>query len=321
MRLYGKDNLKRRLNGIAAKGRLPHAVLFSGNEGCGRRTMAKYTAQLFLCDEHRACGECIACRNIESGNHPDVVYVMPILEEKSKNGKSRIENFRDIFAESMILPISGDIRVYLVEDCDTLSTEILNTLLKTIEEPPDHLRFVFTCQNTALIPITVMSRVTEFEVPDMDAESCAECLVETGADPKQAKELALTFSGNITKCKAVLNGDSAVQKLIEAARTAAAAIGRRDGFGLTAALAGQTGRAEFSQVTDLLADIIRDSLAIKQGQRSELFCKKEAEKIAAQFSEEEIVNMLDVLFELEKNEIYNLNLALSGVYFTSRILG
>ena len=321
MRLYGKDSLKRRLDSIAAKGRLPHAILFSGNKGCGRRTMAKYTAQLFLCDEHRACGECIACRNIESGNHPDVVYVMPILEEKSKNGKSRIENFRDIFADSMILPISGDIKVYLVEDCDTLTPEILNTLLKSVEEPPEHLRFVFTCQNTALIPITVMSRVTEFEVPDMDAESCAEYLVDMGADPKQAKELSLTFSGNVTKCKAALDGDSTTQKLIEAAHTAAAAIGRRDGFGLAAALAGQTGRAEFSQVTDLLADIIRDSLAIKHGQSIELFRKKEAEKIAAQFSEEEIVNILDVLFELEKNEIYNLNLALSGVYFTSRILG
>ena len=88
MRLYGKDSLKRRLDGIAAKGRLPHAILFSGNEGSGRRTMAEYTAQLFLCEGHRACGECIACRNIESGNHPDVIYVMQILEARSKNTRS-----------------------------------------------------------------------------------------------------------------------------------------------------------------------------------------------------------------------------------------
>lgn len=319
MRLYGKDSLKRRLDGIAAKGRLPHAILFSGNGGSGRRTLAEYTAQLFLCEEHRACGECIACRNIESGNHPDVVYVMRILEARSKNNRSKIENFRDILAESMIMPISGNIRVYLIDNCDTLSREILNTLLKLVEEPPEHLRFIFTCQNTALIPITVMSRVTEFEVPDMDAESCAECLADMGTDPKKAKELSLTFSGNVSKCKAALDGESEEQKLIETAHTAAAAIGRRDAFGFASVLPKQKEREALSQIINCLADIIRDALAIKYGQSLESSGKKEAENIAAQFSEEEIVNMLDVLFELEKNEIYYLNVGLSVVYLTSRI--
>lgn len=315
MRLYGKDELKRRLDDIAEKGRLPHAILFSGNDGSGRKTMAKYTAQLFLCKEHRACGECITCRNIENDNHPDVIFV-----KRACGGKYLMEPFKELFADTVIMPVDGDIKLYVFEDCDTMSTVIFNKLLKITEEPASYLRFVFTCQNTGVIPETVMSRVTEFEVPDIDAESCARCLADMGAEPKKAKELSLTFSGNVEKCKAALDGSSVENKLIEAAHSAAMAIGRRDGFGLASALAGQTGREEFSQVIDLLADTVRDALAIKYGERSEFFRKKEAEKIADKFSEEEIVNMLDTLFELERNEIYNLNLALSGVYLTSRII-
>lgn len=314
MKLYGKDKLKRRLDDIAAKGRLPHAILFSGNEGCGRKTLARYTAQLFLCENH-ACGECVTCRNIEHDNHPDVIFV-----KRECGGKYSMEEFRGVLRGTVVKPNNGDIKVYVFEDCDTMLPQHQNTLLKIIEEPPAHLRFVFTCSNTRVIPETVMSRVTEFEVHDMDSESCVRCLTDGGMDGKRAKELSLMFSGNVEKCRAALDDDGAEMKIVDAARAAAAAIGRRDGFGLAAALAGQTGRAEFSRVTDLLSDILRDALAVKCGKETECFCKKEAEKIAAEFSEGEILNMLDAAFELEKNEPYNLNLALSGVYFTSRIL-
>jgi len=62
MKLYGKDGLKARLDGIAAKGRLPHAILLSGHEGCGKKSLARYIAQLFLC-ENNACGQCATCHS------------------------------------------------------------------------------------------------------------------------------------------------------------------------------------------------------------------------------------------------------------------
>ena len=315
MRLYSKDELKRRLDDIAGRDRLPHAILFSGNDGSGRKTLAKYTAQLLLCEDHRACGECAACRNIENDNHPDVIFV-----KQACGGKYLMEPFKEVFADTVIMPVDRNVKLYVFEDCDTMSLVIFNKLLKIIEEPAPHLRFIFTCRNTSVIPETVMSRVIEFEVPDMDAESCVKCLEDMGADKKKAKELLTAFSGNIKKCKAALEGSGTENKLTEAAHSAAAAIGRRDGYGLAAALAGQTNREEFSQVIDLITDIVRDALAVKYGEQAEFFRKKEAESIADKFSEEEIINMLDTLFELEKNEIYNLNLALSGAYLISKIL-
>lgn len=312
MRLYGKDGLKQRLDNIAAKGRLSHAILLSGHEGCGKKSLARYIAQLFLC-ENNACGQCATCRNIEHDGHPDVIFV-----KAQCDGKYSMEKFREVMRGTVIKPNNGDLKIYVFEEADTMLPQHLNALLKLIEEPPEHLRFIFTCENTSLIPETVLSRVTEFEVPDTGVQDCIQCLVVGGTDPKKAKELSEMFAGNIAKCRAVLDGGSEI-KLIETARNAASAIGRHDKFGVAAALAEQSGRAESAQVMEYLTRIIRDALAIKCGGEAEFFGRKEAKKIAESFSEGEILTMLDTSFEVAKNEIYNLNLSLTAAYFTSKI--
>ena len=149
MKLYGKSGLKQRLDGITAKGRLSHAVLFSGHSGIGKKTLARYTAELFLC-ENGACGSCPTCRNIENDTHPDVIFV-----KKQCDGKYAIDLFREVMSSTVIRPNNGDVKVYVFEDCDTMRPEHQNALLKLIEEPADYLRFVFTCENTSVIPETV----------------------------------------------------------------------------------------------------------------------------------------------------------------------
>ncbi len=314
MKLYGKDGLKARLDGIAAKGRLPHAILLSGHEGCGKKSLARYIAQLFLC-ENNACGQCATCHNIERDGHPDVIFV-----KSQCDGKYSMDKFRTVMRGTVIKPNNGDLKVYVFEEADTMLPQHLNALLKLIEEPPEHLRFIFTCENTSLIPETVLSRVTEFEVPDTGLQDCIQYLADGGVDHKQANELSEMFAGNIAKCRAVLDGGNEL-KLIETAQKAAAAIGRRDKFGVAAALAEQSGRAESAQVMEYLSRIIRDALAIKCGGEAEFFGRKESKKIAESFSESEILTMLDTSFEVTENEIYNLNLSLTAAYFTSKIFG
>lgn len=342
MRLYGKNALKHLLDDLADKGRLPHAILFSGNEGCGRKALARYTAELFLC-KHKACGECAVCRTIEKDEHPDVIFAKRLMPD----GKYRADNMRHDIIDSMyVMPTGGNIKIYVFEDCETMNQESYNTLLKVIEEPLEYLRFIFTSANTSAVAVTIMSRVTEYEVPDMSAEDCARLLEDSGADKDRAAELALTFSGNAAKCFAAIEGGEKEMKSVNAARAAAQAIGRRDGYGLTVALAPLTaqkasdssggsskktskkapkkpaasGRNDFSVTIDLLANIVRGALVLKScGGGDNFFCKKEAESIAAEYSENEIMNMLDVFFEMEKNETCNINLALSGAYLASRI--
>lgn len=312
VRLYGKDGIKRRLDEIAAKGRLPHAIMFSGHSGSGRKTLARYTAQLFLC-ANRACGKCAVCRNIENNAHPDVIFV-----KQQCGGKYLMEQFREVMRGTVVLPTIGDVKIYVFEECDTMRTEHLNSLLKLIEEPAAHLRFIFTCENTAIIPETIMSRVTEFEVPDTPVKECERYLLDSGMDSAKAKTLAEMFSGNIGKCGGF---DGAEGELIAAARTAAAAIGARDFVTAGGTLVKhQSNRAEFGVVIEYLANLFRDALVMKSGCEAESFGKKESKKIAENFTEGEILNMLDAVFEVQRNEVYNLNLGLTGAYFISRIV-
>lgn len=312
MELYGKDGIKRRLDEIAAKERLPHAIMFSGHSGSGRKTLARYTAQLLLCG-NRACGNCAVCRNIENDAHPDVIFV-----KRQCGGKYLMEPFRDVVRNTVVLPTSGEVKIYVFEECDTMRAEHLNSLLKLIEEPAAHLRFIFTCENTAIIPETIMSRVTEFEVPDTPVKECERYLLDSGIDPAKAKSLAEMFSGNIGKCGGF---DGAEGDLIGAARTAAAAIGARDFVTAGGTLAKhQSNRAEFEAVIEYLANLFRDALVVKSGCEAESFGKKESQKIAENFTESEILNMLDAAFEVQRNEIYNLNLGLTGAYFVSRVM-
>lgn len=314
MKLYGKSGLKQRLDSIADKGRLSHAVLFSGRSGVGKKTLARYVAELFMC-EHGACGECPTCRRIEKDTHPDVMFV-----KKKFDGKYIVDNIRTVIDDSVIRPNDGDVKVYVFEDCDSMNLNCYNALLKLIEEPADYLRFVFTCETASVIPETVLSRVTEFEVPNTPVKDCEEALIDFGADKAEAKKLSEMFSGNIGTCKAVLDGDNEAI-LIETADKAADALSSKDGLGVSAALVQITDRIDFSRVMEYISRMLGDALAIKLGGGTDLFREKGSRKLADAFSEEELICMSETTFEIAKNEIYNLNIALSRAYFVSRALG
>ena len=100
--LYGKDELKETLDETARKGRLSHAIMFSGRKGSGKKVLARYTARLFLCENH-ACGNCPTCRNIDMGAHPDVIFVREAL-----GGKYSMEPLKEIIRGTVVKPNNGD---------------------------------------------------------------------------------------------------------------------------------------------------------------------------------------------------------------------
>lgn len=310
-RLYGKDELKEILDLTAEKNRLSHAIMFSGRKGSGRKTLARYTAKLFLC-ENNACGECPTCRNIDMNAHPDVIFVKETL-----GGKYEMKTLRELLKGTVIKPNNGDVKIYVFEDCDSMLTQHQNALLKLIEEPPAHLRFIFTCENVNLVPITVMSRVTLYEVPETDIESCVRCLVEDGTDESRARELAETFSGNIGECKSALLDDSIETRLLNTAKKAAAAASVKDGFGTAAALSETKDRAELSAVMGYFTRIFRDALAVKEGACADFADKRTSLAAAENYTEDGLIFLLDRAFEINANEIYNLNPALTAAYFTA----
>lgn len=321
MRLYGKTILTEQLDSIAEQGRLPHAILLYGERGIGKRTMAKYIAKLFMCGSP-PCENCNICSRINADAHPDIIFVKRECGGKynlSEDGKNGLVSMRKVMESVVIKPNDGEIKIYIFEDCDDMSTMIQNTLLKIIEEPAPFLRFIFTCENTDTVLETIRSRVTEFEVPSATADDCTKCLIDNGNTPERSRELSEMLSGNIGKCLDVLSGEGDTP-FMEAAIKAAAAIARKDGFSCAAALSEQTGRPEFAAVLGYLTEILRDALAARCGGTLSSCGKSEAQAIAKVFSEEQILSMLDSIFSVIEDTSLNLNLALTASYLTSKLL-
>ena len=189
MELYGKSALKASLDAAAKKGRLPHALLFSGSAGCGKKNMARYAAQLFLCGAP-TCGECAVCRMTEADAHPDVKLV-----KRACDGKYAIDAVRAALSDIAVLPNNGAVKIYVFEDFDGVSDKVQNHLLKIIEEPAPFVKFIFTCESASNVLVTILSRVTAFEVPPAPVEECVRFLRDKGCDSREKGSPGLSADG------------------------------------------------------------------------------------------------------------------------------
>ncbi len=304
MELYGKSALKAGLDAAAKRGRLSHALLFSGGAGCGKKTMARYAAQLFLCGAP-PCGECAACRMAEADAHPDVKLVKRACE-----GKYSIEAVRAALSDIAVLPNNGAVKIYVFEDFDGVSDKVQNHLLKIIEEPAPFVKFIFTCESASNVLVTILSRVTAFEVPPAPAEECVRFLRDRGCNEARARAVVGQSPASIGKCLAVLDGVQ--DEGAAAAVRAAAAISHMDRLELCAALTSRGGRTEFAELTAMLSDILRDALSVRCGGTAEGLAAGEARAIAAVFDERHILAMLDAVFDIMGGAVFNPNIALTA---------
>ncbi len=320
MRLYGKQRLKEQLDFIASRGHLPHAILLNGERGIGRKVMAGYIAKLFLCGTP-PCDNCAICSRIDAGTHPDIIYVKRECGGKYNLAESdrNLVSLRRVMESIAIKPNDGNIKIYIFEDANEMTVQMQNTLLKTIEEPAEFLRFIFTCENTDSIIETIRSRITMYDVPSTTAEECSQCLIDSGNDAATSHELAQALSGNIGKCLDVISG-AGDTPYMETARKAASAIASGSGFALAAALSKQSGRQEFAITLDYLTTILRDALAHRCGAQLSSCGKKEAQAIDKKYDEEKLLSMLDVLFAVAEDASLNLNIALTASYITSKLI-
>ncbi len=146
------------LNALAAD-RFPHALLLTGPRGTGKTTTARIIAKTLLCENpqnQHPCGQCRSCQDIADGNHLDVIEI----DGASNNGVDHIRELRDTIG---YMPSSGKYKVYIIDEVHMLSTSAFNALLKTLEEPPEHVIFIFATTEVQKIPATILSRCQRFD--------------------------------------------------------------------------------------------------------------------------------------------------------------
>ncbi len=161
--LVGQEHVVRALGNALQTGRLHHAYLFTGTRGVGKTTIARILAKCLNCEvglSATPCGVCATCRDIDSGRFPDMLEV-----DAATNTK--VEEMRELLDNAQYMPVSGRFKVYIIDEVHMLSRSAFNSMLKTLEEPPEHVKFILATTDPQKVPVTVLSRCLQFNLRQM----------------------------------------------------------------------------------------------------------------------------------------------------------
>ena len=156
----GQEHVLRALVNALESGRLHHAYLFAGTRGVGKTTIARILAKALNCDTgvtSTPCGECSACTEIDEGRFVDLIEV-------DAASKTKVDDTRDLLDNVQYAPARGRFKVYLIDEVHMLSKSSFNALLKTLEEPPPHVKFLLATTDPQKLPVTVLSRCLQFNL-------------------------------------------------------------------------------------------------------------------------------------------------------------
>lgn len=201
--VMGQDVLLTILQNAFATKRLGHAFLFAGQRGVGKTTTARLLARAFNCigsdgsgqETMKPCGECSPCREILEERSLDVL-------EMDAASHTSVEDIRDIIEGARYKPVSLRYKIYIIDEVHMLSKSAFNALLKTLEEPPPHVKFIFATTETNKVPVTILSRCQRFDLRRFSLEHLEKLLTQITekeglkAEPEAIRLIALAADGS-----------------------------------------------------------------------------------------------------------------------------
>src|ERR1700721_148091 len=172
--MTGQEHVLRALANSLARGRLHHAFLFVGTRGVGKTTVARILAKCLNCDcgvSATPCGECASCREIDAGRSVDLIEV-------DAASRTRVDDTRELLDNVQYAPTRSRYKIYLIDEVHMLSTHSFNALLKTLEEPPPHVKFLLATTEPQKLPVAVLSRGLQFNLKRLPVAQITERMRE-----------------------------------------------------------------------------------------------------------------------------------------------
>ena len=198
--------LKALINGLD-QDRLHHAFLFSGTRGVGKTTLARIFAKSLNCEQgvsSTPCGECQSCQEVDSGRFVDLIEV-------DAASRTKVDDTRELLDNVQYAPSRGRYKVYLIDEVHMLSTSSFNALLKTLEEPPPHVKFLFATTDPQKLPVTILSRCLQFNLRRLDIGQISGHLTtilkseDIGFEPDALSAIAKAADGSMRDALSLLD--------------------------------------------------------------------------------------------------------------------
>src|SRR5580692_683356 len=171
--MVGQEHVLRALANALDSGKVHHAFLFTGTRGVGKTTIARILAKSLNCEtagvSSNPCGVCAACREIDEGRFVDLIEV-------DAASRTKVDDTRELLDNVQYAPTRGRYKVYLIDEVHMLSNHSFNALLKTLEEPPPHVKFLLATTDPQKLPVTVLSRCLQFSLKRLSANLIGERL-------------------------------------------------------------------------------------------------------------------------------------------------
>jgi DNA polymerase-3 subunit gamma/tau len=205
--LVGQEHVVRALTHALEQQRLHHAYLFTGTRGVGKTTLARILAKALNCETGitaTPCGVCSACTEIDSGRYVDLIEI----DAATNTG---IDNMRELQDNAVYAPTRGRFKVFVIDEVHMLSKQAFNSMLKTFEEPPEHIKFILATTDPQKIPVTVLSRCLQFNLKQMPRDAIYGHLgyilqqENSAADPAALRLIARAAQGSMRDALSLLD--------------------------------------------------------------------------------------------------------------------
>ncbi len=329
--IVGQEHVTSTLSNELKEGKISHAYLFNGSRGTGKTTCARILAKAVNClnpQDGNPCNECEMCRGIDNGSILDVIEI----DAASNRG---VDNIRDLTDEANFTPANAKYRVYIIDEVHMLTIEAFNALLKTLEEPPEHVKFILATTEVHKLPPTILSRCQRFDFRRIPVEDIVKrlkfvCQSEgLSIDDSAANLVASIADGALRDALSLLDQCASRSKDItaEVVESAAGMAGKSYLYDLADALNDKDTSKVFQMIDDLhnascdmerlcseLISHFRNLMVVKTVKKAEglIVCTaEELRKIAEQSQKFTLENILYCLSQLETT-LANIKRGLSG---------
>ena len=282
----GNEKVVDSLSKLFEGGRFPHALIIEGEDGIGKKTLARDLACTLVCrGDDKPCGECTQCKKAIAGIHPDISEYIPAGGVNSFH----VDTVRNIINDAYIQPNEADYKIYILANAHCMNQNAQNALLKILEEPPKYVVFILTTNSKSALLSTVLSRSVCVTLEGVDIERATEYITShtDDVDYETAKKTVETFNGNIGKALLSLQ-DSKTGELVDVCNKLCTVV----------------------FACDLIKNIFRDALFAQNESECISGQEKSASLLKTSVSRQNLIRLMETCEEVKSMALSNANNAL-----------